>query len=339
MICEDNNVCTGNECDPATGACVFDPVLTCNDNDPCTDDFCDPVLGCQFVPNNNPECFGLNHVMCYEIKRFDFARRSVNVQDRFVNAPVTLRTPSHLCAPADKEDEDPTAPLDSEHLTGFPARGPGGPVLNQTVTNQFGTLTLDLRRRTHLFVPTAKSLVSQPPPLANPVIDHFQCYNVRRSRGSAPFSRISGVKVDDQFGTAMMDLIRPRFLCLPANKAGEDPAAPSRSQGFLCYKSRQQASFGEAFPFINNQILARRVEIIRRFELCVPTEIGGGAPTTSTTATAPPTTVGPSTTVTTTTATPSTTVTTTTATPSTTVAPTTTTLIGSASQAFVEEVD
>src|SRR5688572_3266873 len=230
VVCEDNNICTTNECDPSTGDCVFDPLLMCTDNDPCTDDFCDPVLGCQHVPNNNPACAELNHVMCYEIKRFSFARRTINVEDRFFDAPVTLRAPSHLCAPADKEDEDPTAPLDPEHLTGFPARGTTGNVLNQTVTNQFGTLTLDLRRRSHLFVPTAKSLVSQPPPLVNPIIDHFQCYRVRRSRGSAPFSRIVGIKVDDQFGTATMDLIRPRFVCLPANKADEDPTAPGHPQ-------------------------------------------------------------------------------------------------------------
>jgi hypothetical protein len=328
VICEDNNLCTSNVCNPATGTCVFDPVLDCDDNDECTDDFCDPVLGCQSVPNDNPACLGLRHVMCYEIKRFSFARRMIDVEDRFFDGPVTLRTPSHLCAPADKEDEDPNAPLDPEHLMGFPARGTTGKVLNQTVTNQFGTLTLDLRRRSHLFVPTAKSLAAQPPPLVNPIIDHFQCYRVRRSRGSASFSRIVGVKVDDQFGTAFMDLIRPRFVCLPANKADEDPTAPGHPQGFLCYKTRQQAPFGDAFPFVNNQILAQQVEIIRRFELCVPSVIGG-VPTTTTTVTAPPTTVGPSTTVTTTTAAPTTS----------TAAPTTTTLVGSASQAFVEAID
>jgi hypothetical protein len=317
VVCEDNNVCTSNVCNPANGLCEFAPILQCDDNDPCTDDFCDPVLGCQSVPNDNPACVELNHFMCHEIKPFAFPRQAVSVEDRFFDASVTLRGPTHLCAPANKEDEDPTAPQDPEHLTGFPARGSTGKVLNQIVVNQFGTVTLDLRRRSHLFVPTAKGVAAPPGPIPNPVTDHFQCYRVRRSRGSASFTKIVGVTVEDQFGTATMDLLRPRFLCVPASKNDEEPGAPGHPESLLCYKTRQQAPFGEANPFIDNQILARQVKIIRRFELCVPSVLNPQEPTTTTTSTAPPTTVT-----------------------TTSVAPTTsstsTTLPGSASQAFLE---
>jgi hypothetical protein len=52
--CDDNNVCTTDSCDPATG-CV-NSQITCADTDPCTTDSCDPASGCTFTPI--PECGG-----------------------------------------------------------------------------------------------------------------------------------------------------------------------------------------------------------------------------------------------------------------------------------------
>ncbi len=77
--CNDNNPCTIDDCDPATGCthkptaaasacddgdlcngigqcdgggkCVIKPSQTCNDNNPCTDDVCDPAKGCTTVNN------------------------------------------------------------------------------------------------------------------------------------------------------------------------------------------------------------------------------------------------------------------------------------------------
>ena len=316
VICEDNDLCTTNSCDPQSG-CVFPPIPPCDDNDPCTDDFCDPATGCQSVPNNNPACVGENHFQCYEIKPFAFGRRTVSVQDRFFDSTVSLRGPTHMCAPADKNGEDPTAPDDPEHLTGFKVTGNTSRVLNQPVTNQFGTVTLDLIRRTHLMVPTAKDLLSPPGPLPNPVTDHFQCYNVRRSSGTPRFTEIPNVTVDDQLGTHVTRLRRPRYLCLPANKNDEDPSAPANPNALLCYRTRTR--FGEVTAFLDNQFLAQQVRIIRRLELCVPSVLEGS----TTTTTAPPVTTTSAPVVTTTSAAPTT-------------SSTSTTLPGSASQAFLD---
>jgi hypothetical protein len=270
VTCNDNSVCTNEQCNPATGQCVFTPALNCDDNDQCTDDRCDPVDGCVNVPNQNPECLGLNHFQCYEIKPFAFARRTATVTDRYGTSPVNIRIPNRLCAPSDKRGEDPTAPLDPEHLTAFPSlsspvRQPG-----QVVENQFGRLRLDIVRRTLLMVPSAKSLVSQPPALANPG-NHFQCYLVRRSSGEPRFQTIRGVSAVDQFGSHAMDILRPKYLCVPADKNGEDPTAPSSAENLLCYKVKHRVRFGDREPFITNQFLSSREEIIRRMEFCVPT--------------------------------------------------------------------
>ena len=99
-------------------------------------------------------------------------------------------------------------------------------------------------------------------------------YAVRRSAGTAPFTRITGVAANDQFGPHGLDLLRPRTLCVPANKNDEDPNAPLSPQALLCYRTRQRVRFGELSPFINDQFVAQQVRIIRRLDFCVPSTIG-----------------------------------------------------------------
>ena len=59
--CNDNDVCTTDTCDPASG-CIFTPgALDCNDNNVCTTDTCDPIDGCVNTPgaldcNDNDVC-------------------------------------------------------------------------------------------------------------------------------------------------------------------------------------------------------------------------------------------------------------------------------------------
>jgi len=56
--CTDNNACTTDTCDPATGCTSTPGALDCNDNDVCTDDTCDPNKGCVNIadPTNDPSC-------------------------------------------------------------------------------------------------------------------------------------------------------------------------------------------------------------------------------------------------------------------------------------------
>jgi hypothetical protein len=53
--CDDNNACTTEACDPTTGQCVTTDTVTCDDNNACTSDACDPATGeCVFTPG--PAC-------------------------------------------------------------------------------------------------------------------------------------------------------------------------------------------------------------------------------------------------------------------------------------------
>ena len=149
--------------------------------------------------------------------------------------------------------------------------GPNVKMPNQTVVNQFGTIKLDIVKPDILMVPTLKTLAlpGPTPPPTDPNVDHFQCYKVKRSKGSPKFQKILGVTVQDQFGTETLDLLKPIRLCAPANKRNEDPTAPSHPFHLLCYKTKNSA-FGTVQTFTNNQFGPAQPLLIHRRELCVP---------------------------------------------------------------------
>ncbi len=225
------------------------------------------------IPSPTSTPVPLDHVQCYQMPREPFTRLSgVSLADHFGPSTVDVIRPKRLCNPADKNDENPNAPNDPDHLTGYiiKQRTPFPRASGVSVTNQFGTVTMDLRRADYLLVPTAKSLSVAPPPLTPPTIDHFKCYKVARAK-----ARIAGIKVDDEFGTVVEDIKRPMRLCIPADKNGEGIPDPT-SDSLLCYKMRQtsQPFFRGVDPiFINNQFGASTISVDHLRELCVPSSV------------------------------------------------------------------
>src|SRR5262249_31555999 len=151
------------------------------------------------------------------------------------------------------------------HLASYDIKGAGRftPIKDQVVVNQFGSVTLDVIRPTSLLVPTAKSLTGPPSPLGA-FLDDFACYKVEPSRHNGEDDDENGndhrgfrqgfqgggdqngqgeddqngqgeddqngshgstVTVETQFETVEVDVRRPRELCAPADKNGENPGA------------------------------------------------------------------------------------------------------------------
>jgi len=215
----------------------------------------------------------LNHFQCYDVRRPSAPSvTGVSLVDEFGAGTVEVRDMKRLCAPVNKNGEDPNAPSAVDHLVGYQIRRDGPRfegVRDTTVIDQFGTLVLDVRRPGQLLVPAAKSLTDPATPLAPAGVDHYQCYDVRGDR-----RRVDGVTVEDQFGTGTTDVKRPSRLCLPVNKNGEgilDPAAR-----LMCYDVRSGPRVNQKV-FIHDQFGAGGIEVKRARELCVPggCDIGG----------------------------------------------------------------
>jgi hypothetical protein len=133
-----------------------------------------------------------------------------------------------------------------------------------------------MRRPSRLLVPSDKDGVPQAPPL-----DHFQCYVIRNSTGAPKFVPRT-VTVSSQIETVTLQVVRPFRLCVPADKNGEDPSAPSHPDELLCYRT-QSGHFGDERHTIDNQFGQRDVTIISRNELCVPSSANVVTTTTSST--------------------------------------------------------
>ena len=215
----------------------------------------------------------LDHFQCYEIKPSFFAQPSVTVQDQFGTMTETLRIPNRLCNPTDKNGEGITDPTD--HLVGYRTKAPKFTTqFNQTVVDQFGTQILDVKKPDDLLVPSSKGGVAQQPPL-----DHFQCYRVKKSKGAPRFVKKTA-SITNQFETATVTLVKPRLLCAPASKNGEDPTAPSHPDHLICYKTKD-GKFGTLTTTVTNQFGVDEVTVIHRRELCVPALKNPGTTTTT----------------------------------------------------------
>jgi hypothetical protein len=55
IVCNDDNECTTDSCNAATGCVFTNNTNGCNDNNPCTDDSCNPTTGCVYT-NNTSAC-------------------------------------------------------------------------------------------------------------------------------------------------------------------------------------------------------------------------------------------------------------------------------------------
>ena len=108
-----------------------------------------------------PLVLPVDHFQCYKVKRSKgapkFAKRTVSVQDQFETVTLTLVKPFLLCAPANKNNEDPTAPSHPDHLTCYKTKDGKFPSSTHTIDNQFGTDQVTLIHRRELCVPSLKN--------------------------------------------------------------------------------------------------------------------------------------------------------------------------------------
>src|SRR5262249_4920552 len=199
----------------------------------------------------------LDHFECYELKPGFFVNQSATVQDQFGMVTEMVRFPHTLCNPTNKNGEGIHDSTD--HLAGHLVKAPKFTKrTNQTVTNQFGTAQIDVVRPDLLMVPTSKDGV----PIVTP-IDHFQCYKVKRSKGTPKFATKT-VTITNQFEpNVTLTIVKPVRLCAPANKNNEDPLAPGHPEHLVCYKTKG-TPFGQQTHGITNQFGFEAVTVIKR---------------------------------------------------------------------------
>ncbi len=216
------------------------------------------------------QCYEVDHSLVGPI-------RGVTVTDRYGSGTIDVTASSRIkriCNPADMNGTYPGAPSDPNHLTGYlisKRRPRFKPVRNQAVVNELGTIVVRVVKPVVLLVPSTESLMGQPPPVGSPVIDHYQCYNVRGGR-----TRVANVQVVDAFGSLTVNIKRPSRLCTAADKRGEGILDPDAN--LMCYTVRA-ASGVESFRgpggpvYVTNQFGSDSLKVTRPTELCIPSKV------------------------------------------------------------------
>ena len=233
----------------------------------------------------SPTSIPLDHFECYKAKTSRGAPKftpspGITIVDHFGSMTVVAKKPTDLCNPANVNGGEPTAPSDTEHGVGYQIKPAAKftKVLHQHVTNpDFGTLFLDVIKPVRLVLPSAKSLISSPSALVSPHTDHFNCYKVKVSSGTAKFTAVPGVTVGDQFASQTLIVKKPTQLCVPANVNGQEPGADTHAAGLLCYQvklPKGAPKFTAVNPaFVNNDFGPLTLTALKNEQLCVPAAI------------------------------------------------------------------
>jgi len=224
----------------------------------------------------------LDHFTCYKsggtsgsVKFPGIA--SLPLTDEFGPASVAVKKTPFLCAPTDKNGENPGAETHTEHLEGYGIKNPAVPALptHIMVLDQFNPrgLFVDAKKASHLLVPAVKDLLTPPSLPGAFIVDHFECYKVKGTIGKAEFTPVLGLPIEDQFGTMTVNVKKPKYLCNPVDKNGEDPSAPTHPGHLMCYQVKQVdlvKFVKKVGVFVNNQFGPETLDVKKPALLCVP---------------------------------------------------------------------
>jgi hypothetical protein len=218
----------------------------------------------------------------------------VSLTDQFDAAGIfTVKKPVSLCLPAEKTFNDIVEDINDPdtHLKGYKIKPqtPHVPQTNIKVVNQFGQLFVDTIKPDRLLAPTAKELdhpVDAPDNDAHGV-DHYKCYKVKVTKGTAKFPKGIQATVVDQFNQPKLyNVKKPTRLCTPVEKSRLPNGVPEPIKDdaahLMCYQAKpakgQPKHVKVTGIHVNNQFGLEQLDTIKEEELCVPSEkiIQGG---------------------------------------------------------------
>jgi len=223
------------------------------------------------------QCYGLGQTAAIPVGDVVFT-------DAYGSYAVALAQPPRICAPADVDGQDPSAPANPEHLLVYRLAGaaPASIVRDQPVSNQFGTTSLDVKKTRWGMVPSTISLVAPPAGGPAPGLAHFACHQAKPSR-NAPRIDVDPVEVTTRFETVSVHPKKPTWLCAAADANGADPNAPGSGQAVVCYRAKSKSRLEAGPIYVNNQFGQQVYRFLgQRKELCLPATLGPGNSTTTT---------------------------------------------------------
>ncbi|HWP64865.1 MAG TPA: penicillin acylase family protein [Candidatus Limnocylindria bacterium] len=221
-----------------------------------------------------------DHYLCYKAKptrktpKFQ-PQSGIALADGIEAGTAKVVRPKALCLPANKNEEGVRYP--DTHLVAYVLKSDVAhvPQSGVTVTDQFGTLSLDTKKASRLLVPAGMAL-GAPATVPTDAVDHYKCYKAKVTQGTPKFAGAQAAVVD-RFENRLYDVKKVKELCLAADKNGEGVHHPGSA--ILCYKAK--AASGEP-PHARvlgqiqtaDQFGALRLDTKTDDQLCVPATLG-----------------------------------------------------------------
>lgn len=215
----------------------------------------------------------LEHFACYRVNERGqrFSSRRVRVTDQFGTRKPRLVKPRELCNPAQKNSE--RFLQKRAHLKCYAVRDEGFQPRTVTTRDQFGSLTLTVKKPRDLCAPSLKRFLKsgQRPTISGQpdqrLVDRFMCYKVAQQGNRAPIP----VKIRDQFGRMRMTVQEAVILCNPARVNRVESYHPI--QHLVCYRvvrAAGQRPFRSRLVQTSNQFGREALRVAKPETLCVP---------------------------------------------------------------------
>lgn len=111
------------------------------------------------------------------------------------------------------------------------------PVSGLDIVDRFGASSVDLRRTSRLCAPAS---VEGSPASVPSEAEHLESYTAKRSSGAERFARVERLRIVDEFGPLLVDVLKPSSFLVPTTASETaPPAAPTPETDHLtCYKIR-----------------------------------------------------------------------------------------------------
>lgn len=247
--CDDANVDDGDCCG---GTCQLDALGTActSDGNTCTTDTCDGAGGCTYVdlPDGSTCDDGL----------------ACSIGETCAAGACVGGTPGGSgCA-------NPFVCYKTRGSRGHP-KFPGSEPL--ALTDDIESGVFEAKNQAQLCVPAEVNAT----PVMNPDVRRL-AYKLKKSKGEPRHEKLTGVEVEDRFGTHRFDTKRPDFLLIPAHVelgAPAAPPAPGVADAFKCYKVKESKDAPRFLPTVmtaTDEFEDRRYTVFSPRRICLPVD-------------------------------------------------------------------
>ncbi len=232
------------------------------------------------IEPNPPE-----HFLTYQVNESKntpkFEKTESWLGDLFGEGDYRVEKPYRLLNPVDKNDE---GLYDTEtHMVAYKLKQQDYKKTDGydkiLVENQFGEISLDIRKAKLLLVPSAKNHDDYPEELAPYAADHFKCYDVKVTKNTPKFEKRYVNVYDPNFDEdRKLEVKNPRLYCNPVQKIHGDYTGTilSPETPLVCYdvkKAKGEENHDRTSVFTNNQFGPEALDTKKEKELCVPSTI------------------------------------------------------------------